>query len=79
MTHGDMDHALADERTALNLRRTWHLAFECRLPAPETQRFKQSLDYLDERGGTVLTMQTFAKLSGWAYYGLNKLDQAVAE
>jgi len=80
LSRGDLEHALADERTAvtyapddatvlmnvayLHLRRS---------------EFKQSLDYLERARRTSPNNADIAKLAGWAYYGMNKLEQAVAE
>lgn len=78
--HGDMEHALADERTALiydpdepvlllNVAYT-HL---------RRSEYKQSLEYLERARRVAPDNPDVPKLAGWAYYGLNKLDQAVAE
>ena len=40
---------------------------------------KQSLDYLERARRVAPDNADVAKLAGWAYYGLNKIDQAVAE
>jgi tetratricopeptide (TPR) repeat protein len=80
LTHGDMDHALADERTALiydpdeplllmNVAYT-HL---------RRSEFKQSLEFLERARRVAPDSADVAKLEGWAYYGLNKIDQAVVE
>ena len=37
------------------------------------------LDYLDHARRLVPDNPDVGKLAGWAYYGMNKLDQAVAE
>jgi tetratricopeptide (TPR) repeat protein len=80
LSRGDMEHALADERTALTY-------------APEEpailmnvaylhlrrSEYKQSLDYLERARRVAPENADVAKLAGWAYYGLNKIDQAVAE
>jgi tetratricopeptide (TPR) repeat protein len=80
ISHGDMEHALTDERTAL-------------IYAPEEpvllmnvayvhlrrSEYKQSLDYLERARRVAPDNADVAKLEGWAYYGLNKLDQAVLE
>src|SRR5882762_5086256 len=80
ISHGDMEHALTDERTAL-------------IYAPEEpvllmnvayvhlrrSEYKQSLDYLERARRVAPDNPDVSKLAGWAYYGLNKLDQAVAE
>src|SRR3981081_513901 len=80
ISHGDMEHALTAERTAL-------------IYAPEEpgllmnvayvhlrrSEYKQSLDYLERARRVAPTNPDVSKLAGWAYYGLNKMDQAVAE
>jgi tetratricopeptide (TPR) repeat protein len=80
LANGDMEHALADARTAL-------------IYAPEEpvllmnvgylllrrSEFKESLDYLERARRVAPDNPDVPKLEGWAYYGLNKLDQAVAE
>ncbi|MGC0772589.1 MAG: hypothetical protein WB543_06605 [Candidatus Acidiferrum sp.] len=79
-SHGDMEHALQDERTALTY-------------APEEpavlmnvaymylrrSEYKESLDYLERARRVAPDNADVAKLAGWAYYGMNKMDQAVAE
>ena len=80
LSHGDMEHALEDERAGL-------------IYAPEQpvllmnmaylhlrrSEYKQSLDYLERARRVAPENPDVAKLSGWAYYGLNKLDDAVRE
>ena len=80
LVRGDMEHALADERTALTF-------------APEDpavllnvaylhlrrSEFKQALDYLDRAKRIAPENPDVPKLAGWAYYGMNKLREAVAE
>ena len=80
MAHNETDLALEDERRALTY-------------APEQpvflmnvaylylrrSEYTQSLDYLERARRVVPEDPDLAKLTGWAYYGLNKLDQAVAE
>ncbi len=80
LSRGDMEHALADERTALTY-------------APEEpailmnvaylhlrrSEYKQSLEYLERARRVAPENADVAKLAGWAYYGLNKIDQAVGE
>src|SRR5256712_8695444 len=80
LAHGDMEHALVDARTALTY-------------APEEpvfllnvgylllrrSEFKASLEYLERVRRFAPDNADVPKLEGWAYYGLNKLDQAVAE
>ena len=80
LSRGDIEHALEDERAGL-------------IYAPEQpvllmnmaylhlrrSEFKQSLDYLERARRVAPDNPDVAKLSGWAYYGLNKLDEAVKE
>jgi tetratricopeptide (TPR) repeat protein len=80
LAHGDMEHALRDARTALTY-------------APEEpvflmnvaylllrrSEFKESLEFLERARRFAPENPDVPKLEGWAYYGLNKLDQAVAE
>jgi tetratricopeptide (TPR) repeat protein len=80
LAHGDMEHALADARTAL--------IYEPQEPVLlmnvgylllRRSEFKESLDYLERARRVAPDSPELPKLEGWAYYGLNKLDQAVAE
>src|SRR6202021_795134 len=41
--------------------------------------YKQSLDYLERARRGAPENADVAKLEGWAYYGMNKMNQAVAE
>ena len=41
--------------------------------------FKQSLEYLDRAKRVAPENADVYKLEGWAYYGMNRPDQAVAE
>ena len=80
LSHGDTEHALADEQTALTY-------------APEDpvilmnvaylhlrrSEYKVSLEYLERARGVAPDNADVAKLAGWAYYGMNKLDQAASE
>jgi tetratricopeptide (TPR) repeat protein len=80
LAHGDMEHALADERTALtyapdNPALLLHVAY-MHLRRSE---YKQALDYLERARRVAPENPDVAKLAGWAYYGLNKLKQAVSE
>jgi len=80
MTRGEMDQALSDERQAL--------IYEPRQPSflmnmaylhLRRSEFTQSLEYLERANRVAPDDPDILKLTGWAYYGLNKLDQAVAE
>jgi tetratricopeptide (TPR) repeat protein len=79
-THGDLEHALTDARTALTyapeepvlLMNVGYLLLR-------RSEFKESLDYLERARRYAPDSADVAKLEGWAYFGLNKMDQAVAE
>jgi tetratricopeptide (TPR) repeat protein len=80
LSRGDGEHALTDEQTALTY-------------APEDpvilmnvaylhlrrSEYKVSLEYLERARRVAPDNPDVAKLAGWAYYGMNKLSQAVSE
>jgi hypothetical protein len=80
LAHGDMEHALNDERSALNyvpddpmiLMNVAYLHLK-------RSEYKASLEYLERARRVAPDDPEVAKLEGWAYYGMVKLDQAVAE
>jgi cytochrome c-type biogenesis protein CcmH/NrfG len=80
LAHGDMEHALADERTAL-IYAPEEPALLMNVAYVHLRRseFKQSLDYLERAKRVAPDNPDVLKLEGWAYYGMNKMDQAVAE
>jgi tetratricopeptide (TPR) repeat protein len=79
LSRGDMEHALTDARTALTyapdepvfLMNVGYLLLR-------RSEFKESLEYLERARRFAPDNPDVPKLEGWAYYGLNKLDQAVA-
>jgi tetratricopeptide (TPR) repeat protein len=80
LSHGDLEHAVADERSALiyapqNPVLLMNLAFLYL----RRSEYKQSLEYLERARRVAPDNPDVAKLEGWSYYGMNKLDQAVAE
>src|SRR5712691_5805748 len=80
LSRGDMGHALADARTAANYAPEEPLMLlNVAYLHLRRSEFKESLDYLDRARRFAPDNADVAKLAGWAYYGLNKLDQAVAE
>jgi|SRR5579871_892533 tetratricopeptide (TPR) repeat protein len=80
MAHGDMERALGDERTALNFSPEQPvLLMNVAYLHLRRSEFKQSLDYLDRARRVAPDNPDIPKLAGWAYYGLNKMEQAVAE
>src|ERR1700722_13954182 len=80
LAHGDMEHALNDERSALTfvpddptiLMNVAYLHLK-------RSEYKASMEYLERARGVAPDDPEVAKLEGWAYYGMVKLDQAVAE
>jgi tetratricopeptide (TPR) repeat protein len=80
LSRGDLEHALADERTAL-IYAPEEPALLMNVAYAHLRRseFKQSLEYLERARRVAPDNPDVAKLAGWAYYGLNKMDQAVAE
>jgi tetratricopeptide (TPR) repeat protein len=80
LSRGDMEHALSDERTALTFApEEPALLMDVAYVHLRRSEYKQSLDYLDRAGRMAPDDPNVAKLAGWAYYGMNKMDQAVAE
>jgi len=80
LSRGDMERALADERTALTFApEEPTLLMNVAYLHLRRSEYKQSLDYLERARRVAPENADVAKLAGWAYYGLNKIDQAVAE
>lgn len=80
LSRGDMEHALGDARTAVTYapQEPLMLLSVAYLHLRRSE-FKESLDYLERARRFAPDNADVAKLAGWAYYGSNKLDQAVAE
>jgi tetratricopeptide (TPR) repeat protein len=80
LSRGDMERALADERTALTFApEEPTLLMNVAYLHLRRSEYKQSLDYLERARRVAPGNADVAKLAGWAYYGLNKIDLAVAE
>ncbi|HEX8766201.1 MAG TPA: hypothetical protein VF740_13630 [Candidatus Acidoferrum sp.] len=80
LSRGDLEHALSDERTAVNYAPDEPaLLMNVAYIYLRRNEYKQALDYLDHAKRLVPDNSDVGKLAGWAYYGMNKLDQAVAE
>lgn len=80
LAHGDTDHALSDERTALNYAPAEPaLLMNMAYIHLRRSEYKQSLEYLERARRVAPENPEIPKLAGWAYYRLSKLDQAVAE
>ena len=78
--HGETELALADEQQATRFapRQPIFLMNTAYLHLRRSE-YTQALDYLEKARRAAPNDPDVAKLSGWAYYGLNKLDQAVTE
>jgi tetratricopeptide (TPR) repeat protein len=80
LLRGDLEHALTDERTALTfapdnpvvLMNVAYLHLK-------RSEYKASIEYLERARRVAPDDPEVAKLAGWAYYGMNKPDLAVAE
>ncbi|HEY6945151.1 MAG TPA: hypothetical protein VI431_08420 [Candidatus Acidoferrum sp.] len=80
LSRGDLEHALSDERTAVTYAPDEPaLLMNVAYIYLRRNEYKQALDYLERAKRLVPENPDVAKLAGWAYYGMNKLDQAVAE
>jgi tetratricopeptide (TPR) repeat protein len=80
LSRGDTERALTDERTGLTYApedpvMLLNVAY-LHLRRSEN---KQALDYLERAQRIAPNNPDVSKLAGWAYYGMNKLNQAVAE
>src|SRR6266404_954135 len=80
LSRGDMEHALTDERTALTYAPE-HPIMLLNVAYLQLRRsdYKQALDYLERAQRVAPENPDVPKLAGWAYYGMNKLEQAVRE
>ena len=80
LAHGDMEHALSDEQTALKYQPE-QVTFLMSMAYLHLRRseFKQSLDYLERAKRMAPKNADVYKLAGWAYSGMNRPEQAVAE
>ena len=80
LSRGDLEHALSDERTAVTYAPDEPaLLMNVAYIYLRRNEYKQALDYLDRAKRFVPDNPDVSKLAGWAYYGLNQLDEAVAE
>lgn len=80
LLNGDLDLALQDGKTALTYAPEQPvLLMDVAYLHLRRSEFTQSLEYLERARRVVPEDPEVSKLAGWAYYGLNKLDQAVTE
>jgi tetratricopeptide (TPR) repeat protein len=80
LAHGAMDLALEDARSALTyLPEQPVLLMDAAYLYLRRSEYTQSLEYIERARRLVPEDPEVSKLAGWAYYGLNKLELAVAE
>jgi len=80
LSQGDLEHALGDERTALNYVPDQPvLMVDVAYLYLKKSEFKQAVDYLERAKQLAPTSAAVYKLEGWAYYGMNQPERAVAE
>jgi tetratricopeptide (TPR) repeat protein len=80
LAHGDLQHALSDEQMALKYQPE-QATFLMSMAYVHLRRseFKQALEYLERAKRVAPKNADVYKLAGWAYSGMNRPDQAVAE
>ena len=77
---GDLDRALAYYKRALDFAPdNLNLLLDSAYLHLRRSEFREALDQLDLARHGAPGSPDVAKLSGWAYYGLNRLDDAIAE
>lgn len=80
LAHGDLESALSDERTAIQFAPEQPaLLINMAYLYLKKSEFKQSVDYLERAKRVAAQDADIYKLEGWAYYGMNRPEQAVAE
>jgi len=80
VAHGDLEKALSDERTAIQFAPEQPaLLINLAYLYLKKSEFKQSVDYLEKAKRVAAQDADIYKLEGWAYYGMNRPDEAVAE
>ncbi len=80
LAHGDLEHALSDERTAITfLPEQPVMLMNVAYLYLKKSEFKQSVDYLERAKRISADNADVYKLEGWAYYGMNRPEQAVTE
>jgi tetratricopeptide (TPR) repeat protein len=80
LVQGDLEHALADERTAVTYSPAQPvLIMNLAYLHLRKSEFKQAVDYLERVKRLSPENADVYKLEGWAYYGMNRPEQAAAE
>ena len=80
LAQGDLERALSDERTALNYSPDQPvLMVDVAYLYLKKSEFKQAVDYLERAKQLAPNSAAVYKLEGWAYYGMNRPEQAATE
>jgi tetratricopeptide (TPR) repeat protein len=80
LAHGELENALSDERTALQFEPDQaDLLINVAYLYLKNSEFKQSVEYLEKAKRVAPRNADICKLEGWAYYGMNRPEQAVEE
>jgi tetratricopeptide (TPR) repeat protein len=80
LAHGDLERALSEERIAISYQPEQpELLMNLAYLHLKKSEFKQSVDYLERAKRFAPENADVYKLEGWAYYGMNRQDQAVTE
>jgi tetratricopeptide (TPR) repeat protein len=80
LSRGDTEHALVDERRALTYTpENPTILMNVAYLHLKRSEYKASLEYLDRARRVAPDDPEVAKLEGWAYYGMNRPDLAVAQ
>jgi tetratricopeptide (TPR) repeat protein len=80
LTHGDVPGSVDQERRALELQPgNSLLLLNIAYGHLRLSEFSQALEYLEKAKRAAPDSADVAKLMGWAYYGLNRIPDAVAE
>ena len=80
LSRGDLEHALSDARAAASYTPEQPV-LQMNVAYIQLQRneFRESLEYLERAKRLAPNNGDVYKLSGWAYYGMNRPEQAVKE
>src|ERR1051326_6157765 len=80
LSRGDLDAALSDERSALGYTpEDPMILLSVGYLHLRRSEFKQALEFVERARRVAPDNAEVPKLAGWAYYGMNKLKEAVAE
>jgi len=80
LAQGDLEQALTEERTAVNYAPEQPvLLMDVAYLYLKKSEFKQAVDYLERAKRVAPNNAGVYKLEGWAYYGMNRPEQAVAD